>query len=155
MELRLQVHAVIEEYIVVAKKARAPVMHVPFAGQQDTSHKVRNQIEYNDYLNSYPYSEGDFLTFSQTDIEHLSQIHYIVRLDTNFEGVTWDRYGGPKCLHLVQCDIPRGGVSLTPWVRWDNRTGYRLITVAEYDKFIKENHDNIRDSCRKIAGYKD
>lgn len=142
----------IEHYIVVAPKKPGFSLPPIGAGTGDGAH-VRNQHDYNGYLNDFPYNEGDFLTFASAHVQSLAQIHYIAKLETSFDKVVWDRYGGPKLMHMVQCEAPRGGVSLTPWVRWDNRNGYRLLTATEYDEYIKENHDNIRDSCLKLAGY--
>lgn len=115
---------------------------------------IVDQQSYNNWLNAQLINVDDFVTMMPHTMEctSLVHVHYVAKLETDFNKLKWRNPGTPSCFIFVQCATPNGSSHpLPPWCRWDNPSGYRLLTVQEYDKLIKDQHDNLQSNCIAVA----
>ena len=112
---------------------------------------IANQVQYNAYMDTLAMNEGDFVTMSsRNSLIHLFNVHYIAKLETDFDKLNWDRPGKPKPFLFVACAVPTNS-PLKPWTRWDSNTGYRLLSAEEYDQLVKPDIDKLQSNCLEYA----
>lgn len=135
----------ISHRIVVYK----PPVYVP---PPTTVHTVFNnafktQEEYTEYLNKIPFNVWDFVSLTPAQATSINQLHRITRIEQEFNRVIYSRYGPPNVLHVLSLNLTMP----TPWARWDNPTGYRLISQKEFNEFILPNNDKLQDHCKQYG----
>lgn len=106
------------------------------------------QEELNALIKDSGLSVGMFITSTKSQVTFLTQIEYIIGIEHNASKVHY-RYQNrdPMWLHIMS--IPRVDMSNTdPWIRSDCETGYRQITVPEYEKLILPVNDFIQNRIK-------
>ena len=131
--------------VVTKPKVEVVVRPVSSIGIQVTS-----QGEYNEYLNSLMFTEGDFVTMTPVDVTHKQQIHMVCAIQTDFLKVGFARMFEPKPYLMVSATEPEVA-GLGRWARWDTENNYRKLTQSEYLKYIGNNYDSISSGCHAVA----
>ncbi len=106
------------------------------------------QEELNALIKDSGLSIGMFITSTKSQVTFLTQIEYIIGIEHNAAQVHY-RYQNrdPMWLHVMS--IPSVDMSSTdPWIRCDCETGYRQITVPEYEKLILPVNDFIQNRIK-------
>ena len=103
-----------------------------------------SQETYEAWIKIQPFAVGDYVTLlpSHVRLTTLMQANCITQIGTTFSKLEWSTFSKEhKPYRVRNCNIEN---TVSPWVRWDSMTGYRLLSAEEYDATIKPVHDKLQ-----------
>lgn len=117
--------------------------------QHPTAYNGRlTQDELNALIKDSGFSVGMFITSTKSKITFITQIEYIIGVQHNAEKVSY-RYQNRDPLWLFVMSIPRTDMpNINPWIRNDCETGYRQITVPEFENLILPVNDFVQNRIK-------
>lgn len=114
-------------------------------------HLFVGQLTYDAWIEKCGFSIGDFVTLvpPNTQLGGLQAVHRITRIEYEFSKLQWSSHAREwKPFYLVGCNL-YDKLSVSPWVRWDAISGYRLLTAHEQNALIAPVYDKLQDYCTK------
>lgn len=109
--------------------------------------KFSSQKELDEHISNIPFHVGSWITYKTISRPILSQIHYIIARESNYDNLKFDNKGDPKMFALVNNNGRIPGV--IPWRRWDSHTDYRLLSKQEWEELVEPSYDFLQNHIKQ------
>lgn len=131
-----------------------PIIHLPVVHRPNNSFNgfgasgvsgvknIKDQRELDIFLETKPVV-GEVVVYNSTygKVVKLHQTHYVARIETNYDLLTWGGTNGAKTHFLMQLDDFN---KPNPWYRWAEIMDYRRITEQEREALGVELQNHIQ-----------